>query len=68
LISIHHDDLSATDTEHDESSCGHFCHITFHTVGFVSQIVTPSVIRDAVLYAFFQNKSTKINGLNSPIS
>lgn len=56
LVSAQHDNLSPTDTDHDESSCSHFCHISSHMMGFVSQIITPSVTRDPVLYFAFKKQ------------
>ncbi len=56
LISTQHNNLSAEDTDHDESACNHLCHITSHMVGLVSQIITSSVIRDPVLYFAVTNQ------------
>tara|TARA_R110001606_G_scaffold399222_2_gene582382 strand:- start:36357 stop:36674 length:318 start_codon:yes stop_codon:yes gene_type:complete len=53
LVSAQHDDSSSTDTHHDESACSHFCHISSHMVGLVSQIITPSVVRDPASYYAF---------------
>jgi hypothetical protein len=50
FVSAQNDDFSSADTDHDESACNHFCHITSHMVALVSQITTPVVIRGPVLY------------------
>ncbi|MFT7413939.1 MAG: hypothetical protein ACI9FO_000594 [Methylophagaceae bacterium] len=53
LDAAQHDHLTPEDTDHNESTCNHFCHISSHMVGLVSQIITPSITRDAVLYFAF---------------
>lgn len=53
FISDQYDDSSSTDNQHDESACNHFCHISSHMVGLVSQITAPAIIRDPVLYRAF---------------
>jgi len=50
LDSAQHDHALPADTDHDESVCNHFCHITSHMMGLVSQIITPSVNRGPNIY------------------
>jgi hypothetical protein len=50
FVSDQHDNFAPADTDHDESACNHFCHISSHMVGLVSQIITPFFIRGPVLY------------------
>ena len=33
----------------DESSCDHFCHISSHMVGFISQIAQLSIVDTAII-------------------
>jgi len=54
LVSAHDDNSTLVDS-HDEAVCTHFCHISSHMVGFISQIKPPPVITAHVIY-FTLNK------------
>jgi hypothetical protein len=59
IISVQHDNSAESSTihkDHDESKCNHFCHISSHMVGFVSQITTPTIIRDSASYLAFNTQ------------
>lgn len=55
-LSAQHDHSTENHNDHDESKCTHFCHISSHMVGLVSQITTPAFNRDSVSYLAFKKQ------------